>query len=130
MPFKLIGTILLVVLVAVLTGFNLSNKCTIWFFHSFVNIPVFAMLITSFIAGVIVTLPFTIGRRKVEKQLDKVKEELEEKKAQLEEKFSEIKTNSSDQQEPVSTTTDEVVDDAEKKKKSTKAKQPKAGKKK
>nr|WP_318710719.1 hypothetical protein [uncultured Treponema sp.] len=72
MPFKLIGTIILVVLVAILTGFNLSNKCTIWFFHNFENIPVFAALLGSFIAGVIITIPFTLyGRRKKDKKKSK-----------------------------------------------------------
>ncbi|MDO4505980.1 MAG: hypothetical protein Q4B64_03415 [Spirochaetales bacterium] len=69
MPFKLIGTIVLVVLVAILTGFNLSNKCTIWFFHNFENIPVFAALLGSFVAGVIITIPFTLyGRRKKDRK--------------------------------------------------------------
>ena len=72
MPFKLIGTIILVVLVAILTGFNLSNKCTIWIFHNFENIPVFAALLGSFIAGVIITIPFTLyGRRKKDKKNSK-----------------------------------------------------------
>ena len=72
MPFKLIGTIILVVLVAILTGFNLSNKCTIWFFHNFEKIPVFAALLGSFIAGVIITIPFTLyGRRKKDKKNSK-----------------------------------------------------------
>lgn len=72
MPFKLIDTIILVVLVAILTGFNLSNKCTIWFFHNFENIPVFAALLGSFIAGVIITIPFTLyGRRKKDKKNSK-----------------------------------------------------------
>ena len=65
MPLKLIGTLILVVLVAVLTGFNLSNRCTIWFFHSFENIPVFAALLGAFIAGVVVSMPFFLfGRKK------------------------------------------------------------------
>lgn len=75
MPIKLIGTIILVVLVAILTGFNLSNKCTIWFFHNFENIPVFAALLGSFVAGVVITIPFTlIGRRKKEKKNSKATE--------------------------------------------------------
>ena len=58
MPIKLIGAILLAVLVAVLTGFNLSNKCNVWFFHNFLNVPVFALVIGAFVAGVLVALPF------------------------------------------------------------------------
>lgn len=57
MPVKLIGTILLMVLVAVLTGFNLDNKCDIWFFHTFKDIPIVYSVLTSFVLGVVVTLP-------------------------------------------------------------------------
>ena len=64
MPIKLIAVLVLVVLVAVFTGFNLENKCTIWFFHSFTDIPVFASLLVSFLVGVIVTLPFTFTKGK------------------------------------------------------------------
>ena len=64
MPIKLIGIIILMVLVAVLTGFNLGNTCTIWFFHTFTGIPVFALILGSFIVGVFVTLPFTFGKHR------------------------------------------------------------------
>ncbi len=64
MPVKLILVLILIILVAILTGFNLSNTCTIWFFHTFTDIPVFAALLTAFILGVIVTLPFTVKKRK------------------------------------------------------------------
>ena len=73
MPIKLIAVLVLVVLVAVFTGFNLENKCTIWFFHSFTDIPVFASLLVSFLVGVIVTLPFTFTKgkkRDKDKQVD------------------------------------------------------------
>lgn len=63
MPLKLIGMIVLMVLVATFTGFNLDNRCNIWFFHTFEHVPVFATILGSFVAGVIVTLPFTIARR-------------------------------------------------------------------
>ena len=69
---KLIFTLLLVVLVTVLTGFNLSNTCTIWFFHKFENIPVFAALLVAFIFGVVITLPFVLFRKK--SKADKKKE--------------------------------------------------------
>lgn len=69
MPIKLIGTLVLIVLVAIITGFNLSNTCTIWFFHKFEKIPVFAALLTSFLLGVIITIPFTIiGTKRKDKK--------------------------------------------------------------
>ena len=73
MPLKLIGILFLVVLVALLTGFNLSNKCSIWFFHSFENIPVFAALLSAFLAGVVITLPFTFRKKRKTDSLKKKK---------------------------------------------------------
>lgn len=64
MPVKLIGTILLVVFVAVLTGFNLDNKSDIWFFHTFKDIPIIYTVLSSFVLGVIVTLPSIFIHRK------------------------------------------------------------------
>lgn len=57
MPFKLIFTILLIVFVAVVTGFNLDNRCNVWLFHTFEDIPVIVTILSSFVLGVIVTLP-------------------------------------------------------------------------
>ncbi|MBQ5492028.1 MAG: hypothetical protein IIT68_08250 [Treponema sp.] len=64
MPVKLIIAIALMVLVAVLTGFNLDNKCVIWCFHTFENVPVIGAILGSFVAGVLVTLPFTFGKKR------------------------------------------------------------------
>ena len=63
MPVKLIGAVILAVFVAIFTGFNLTNKCDIWIFHTFKDIPVAATIIGSFVLGVFVTLPFTFIRR-------------------------------------------------------------------
>lgn len=76
MPIKLIGILILVVAVALLTGFNLNNKCNIWLFHDFKDIPVFGALLASFILGVLITLPFTFGKTKVvEKEVEKAPKE-------------------------------------------------------
>ena len=83
MPLKLIGILLLVVLVAVLTGFNLSNTCTIWFFHSFENIPVFAALLSAFLAGVVITLPFTFGKKRKSDSLAETKKKEKESKHKI-----------------------------------------------
>lgn len=56
MLLKFIGTLSIAVVVAVLTGFNLENKCDVWIFHEFNDIPVFYTILTAFIAGVIVTI--------------------------------------------------------------------------
>ncbi|MGN0730248.1 hypothetical protein [Treponema sp.] len=69
MPVKLIGILMLVVLVSLFTGFNLSNRCTIWFFYSFKDIPVFAALFSAFMAGVLITLPFTFKKKDEKKSV-------------------------------------------------------------
>lgn len=83
MPLKLIGILFLVVLVALLTGFNLSNKCSIWFFHSFENIPVFAALLSAFLAGVVITLPFTFGKKRKTESLPETKKKEKKSKQNI-----------------------------------------------
>jgi uncharacterized integral membrane protein len=83
MPIKLIGILMLVVLVAVLTGFNLSNRCTIWFFHNFENIPVFAAILGSFLVGVAITLPFTFKKSAKGESAEKTKKFKKEKKSKI-----------------------------------------------
>ena len=83
MPLKLIGILFLVVLVALLTGFNLSNKCSIWFFHSFEDIPVFAALLSAFLAGVVITLPFTFGKKRKTDSLPETKKKEKKSKQNI-----------------------------------------------
>ena len=67
MPVRLLFTIAVAAFAAVFTGLNLDNKCNVWLFHHFEDVPVAASIFISFLAGVLVMLPFTIGRvRKVE----------------------------------------------------------------
>lgn len=70
MPIKLIITVLLMAFAAVFTGFNLDNKCNIWLFHVFNDVPVYVTIFSSFIAGVFIMIPFTVGKgsRKSEKK--------------------------------------------------------------
>ncbi len=63
MPVRMIIVIALVVFASVFTGFNLENKCTVWFFHAFKNLPVVGVMLGSFVAGVLVMLPFTLGKK-------------------------------------------------------------------
>ena len=99
MPIKLILVLALMAFVAVFTGFNLDNSCNIWLFHTFKNVPVFVTILASFAAGVLVTLPFTLGKRvsqveKEEKQKKLKKLEKEEKKAAREAKKASAKSES------------------------------------
>ncbi len=64
MPVKLLFALILVVLVACFTGFNLNNKCDLWLFYTFKDLPIFATVIASFACGVLVTLPFTFGKKR------------------------------------------------------------------
>lgn len=71
MPFKLIGTIILLVIVTIFAGFNLeeANRCDInLVFHTLKNIPVFLTVLTSFFAGVLVMVPFALFRKKMSKE--------------------------------------------------------------
>ena len=86
MPVKLIIAIALMVLVAVLTGFNLDNRCAIWCFHTFENVPVIGAVLGSFVAGVLVTLPFTFGKRRTSVKTTSSKRE--QKKAEKAAKLS------------------------------------------
>lgn len=97
MPIKLIFSIALMVLVAAFTGFNLGNKCDLWLFHTFKDVPVFVTVIASFVCGVLLTLPFTFGKSNkeaVKKALAKAEknrakeEKLKEKAAAKEAKAS------------------------------------------
>ncbi len=65
MPYRLIGILGFAVVVAVLTGKNLENTCSIWFFRNFSGIPVFAAIMSSFILGVFTSmLCMFVGRAK------------------------------------------------------------------
>lgn len=82
MPIKLIGVVILAVFVAVFTGFNLTNKCDVWLFHTFKDVPVAATIIGSFVVGVFVTLPFTfIKKKNKEEKKAKASKKVEDKPA-------------------------------------------------
>ena len=92
MPFKLIGTLVLLVLVTIFAGFNINNKCDINFiFKEFKSVPIFFSLVVSFVAGVFVTLPFTIGKRrdKTEKTVKSAEDKKLEKQQKKEAKKAE-----------------------------------------
>ena len=68
MPVKLIGTIILLILVTIFAGINIDNKCIIDFgFYKTPELPVFITVIASFVLGLIVMFPFTLGRKKAKK---------------------------------------------------------------
>lgn len=71
MPFKLIGAIILLVIVTIFCGSNLAdeNRCDVnLIFYTCKNVPAFLTVLISFIAGIIVTVPFTFGKNKLTKE--------------------------------------------------------------
>ena len=72
----LIIFIVIAVLIAIFTGFNLGNVCDVnVILHTFHKVPVFITIIISFIAGIVVALPFSFGKGKsiAAKKIDKIK---------------------------------------------------------
>lgn len=90
MPWKLVGFIVCLVLGTCFAGFNLKNSCNISFgFHTFENIPIFLSLIIAFVCGVLVTLPFTIIKKKTAKEKQALAEEKALKKIKREQEKEE-----------------------------------------
>lgn len=80
---SLIGTLIVVIIVSVFAGFNLNNKCDInLVYRTFNDIPVFLAIMISFVAGVIVSLPYVFVHRSAMKEKIKAKEEEKLKKEQ------------------------------------------------
>lgn len=48
--------IVIVVFLAFLIGFNITNTCTIWFFKTYENVPVVTLVFIAFAAGVVMAL--------------------------------------------------------------------------
>jgi len=66
MPWRMIGLVLLLVLVAAFATLNLSNRTDVSLgFHVFRDVPIFMSLFVAFLAGILAMVPYTIaqGRR-------------------------------------------------------------------
>lgn len=69
MPFRLIGTIILLLVVTVFAGANLDNRCDINFvFIKIQQVPVFLTAVASFLIGAIIMIPFTFKKKCGKKQ--------------------------------------------------------------
>lgn len=65
MPFKLLGTVVLLLVVTIFAGFNIDNKCNVnLIFRQFDNVPIFFSLMAAFVVGVVIMIPFTLGKRR------------------------------------------------------------------
>ena|SRR5574344_538989 len=113
MPFKMIGTVVILVLLSLFTGFNIDNRCNVWLFHTFENVPVFITILVSFLAGLVVMIPFMFGRHRItdkdiaafeqrkknaENKIAKQAEKLEKQKPKSDEKKHDSKKSASGNQ--------------------------------
>jgi uncharacterized integral membrane protein len=77
MPWKLIAFLIVLALVVAFVGLNVQYTSNISFgFYTLEDVPIFISLFTAFFVGVLVTLPFTFGRRS-RKSRDKPKQKIE-----------------------------------------------------
>ncbi len=86
---KLISSLVLLACFSLFIGKNITNKCEIWFFYSFTDIPVWTALFTSFFAGVLVTIPFIFLKNAKKEKDDSAKNKSAASKENPEEKKSE-----------------------------------------
>lgn len=94
MVWGLILFLALVVFVAVFVGFNLSNTCTFWLFHTFTDVPVSLLVFGAFAAGIIFSILVIIAfklKNTGSKEKRKEPEVQKEKKARINKKKSLLK---------------------------------------
>ena len=63
-PWRVVFALILLVLVALFSGFNLAAVDISVGFHTFTGVPLFLALFIAFIAGALITLPFAFTRRR------------------------------------------------------------------
>ena len=72
MPGKLLYFIMVMLMLVLFMGFNLSNRCDISvIFHVFKDVPIFLSMPSSFLLGNIAVLPFLISSRHKMKKAEK-----------------------------------------------------------
>lgn len=71
MPWRLILFLVVLALVVAFAGFNIQHTATISFgFYTLESVPIFLSLFAAFFLGVLVMLPFTLGRRRRHRKKD------------------------------------------------------------
>jgi len=91
MPWKMIGFLVVLVLVAFFASLNMNHRADISLgFYIFKDVPIFLSLLIAFLAGAVLIIPFTIGaslrkksklKEKAQKKEKKVKKDKKEKKS-------------------------------------------------
>ena len=65
MPWRMVGLLVTLLLVAIFATLNLEYRSNVSFgFREFEDVPIFLSTLLSFIAGAVVMLPFTLRRRR------------------------------------------------------------------
>ncbi|MDR2304843.1 MAG: hypothetical protein LBE10_09690 [Treponema sp.] len=81
MPWRLIGFIIIFAIFLVFIAFNLRNNCDInLIFRVFPEVPVYLTAFSSFILGMLCSIPFILGIRKKEGGKECAPEEKPKKK--------------------------------------------------
>lgn len=96
---SLIGTLIVIIVVTVFAGFNKDYTCSInLLYKTFNDVPVFLAIMVSFVAGIIVSLPFVFVRRNAMKEKIKAKEaeKLQKEHSQNPDKKIEINSSTDD----------------------------------
>ncbi|MGP1576672.1 MAG: hypothetical protein ACTTH7_04150 [Treponema sp.] len=71
MPGKLVYFIMIMLLVALFMGMNLSNRCDISvIFYVFKDVPIFLSMMFAFLLGNIAVVPFLFNRRQKTKKAE------------------------------------------------------------
>ncbi len=119
MPVRLLFTIAVAAFAAIFTGLNLDYKCDVWLFHHFENVPIAASIFISFLAGVLVVLPFTIGKtKKIEVPVEKIVEKVpklsrEEKRKLKKEKKAKAQEKENQEKNEIAVNEDSSVQNGE-----------------
>lgn len=76
MSWSLIYFLVVVLIFALFSIFNLKNTCTIsFFFYEFKNIPVYTAALFSFVVGIVLSLPFFIRRKSQKKDSSRLEDD-------------------------------------------------------
>ncbi len=82
MPWKMIGFLVVLVLVAFFASLNMNHRADISLgFYIFKDVPIFLSLLVAFLAGAVLIIPFTIGASMRKKNKLKEKAQKKEKKS-------------------------------------------------
>ena len=96
MTFKMIGFLLILIIIAVFSAFNLKNTSNIELgFRTFKDVPIFLSLLIAYIAGSLTMIPFTFRKRPKakKKEATPVKEKKRKKKFKKDMPIPEEKEN-------------------------------------